>query len=81
MANDICKDLIQGRCRIRKPMIDRMFGNIWKGKADIVNHEEKLVIDLKTTADIHKFNGQHLNITMTHKLTYIVSYLDMSFCL
>ena len=28
---------------------------MWKGKADIVNHDEKLVIDLKTTADIDKF--------------------------
>ena len=28
---------------------------MWKGKADIVNHDEKLVIDLKTTSDIEKF--------------------------
>ena len=28
---------------------------MWKGKADIINHEEKLVIDLKTTSDIDKF--------------------------
>jgi len=28
---------------------------MWKGKADIVNHEDKLVVDLKTTADINKF--------------------------
>jgi len=26
-----------------------------KGKADIINHDEKLIIDLKTTADISKF--------------------------
>ena len=30
---------------------------MWKGKADIVNHNEKLVVDLKTTADIHKFKN------------------------
>ena len=30
-------------------------GNLWKGKADIINHDEKLIIDLKTTADISKF--------------------------
>ena len=29
----------------------------WKGKADIVNHDEKLIIDLKTTSDIHKFKN------------------------
>ena len=37
------------------PMITELFGNKWKGKADIVNHDEKLIIDLKTTADIEKF--------------------------
>ena len=28
---------------------------MWKGKADIINHEERLVIDLKTTGDIDRF--------------------------
>jgi len=63
MDNDICRDLIQGRpneCLFGKieyevPMITDLFGQTWKGKADIVNHEEKLIIDLKTTADISKF--------------------------
>ena len=67
IANDICRDLIQGE-QFRKvkhkvseyveyevPMVTELFGNQWKGKADIVNHEEKLIIDLKTTADIDKF--------------------------
>jgi len=65
MANDICRDLIQGdsiydanakdMIEYEVPMITELFGNKWKGKADIVNHEEKLIIDLKTTADIEKF--------------------------
>jgi len=56
MSNDICKDLISNsQCEYEKPQIINMFGNNWKGKADIVNHEEKLIIDLKTTADIDKF--------------------------
>jgi len=70
MANDICRDLIQGsggnghikggpdfidNVEHEIPMITELFGNKWKGKADIVNHEEKLIIDLKTTADIDKF--------------------------
>ena len=56
MANDICKDLIvNSQTEYEKPGIINMFNNNWKGKADIVNHEEKLVIDLKTTADIDKF--------------------------
>jgi len=56
MANDICRDLIQGNnIDYEVPMITELFGNKWKGKADIVNHDEKLIIDLKTTADIDKF--------------------------
>ena len=63
MANDICKDLIlgtdfeteSGSCDYEVPMITELFGNKWKGKADIINHEEKLIIDLKTTADIDRF--------------------------
>ena len=56
MDNDICRDLIQeGNVEYEAPMITELFGQTWKGKADIVNHEEKLIIDLKTTADISKF--------------------------
>ena len=61
MDNDICRDLIESRVdgaepnKYEVPMITELFGNKWKGKADIVNHNEKLVIDLKTTADIEKF--------------------------
>ena len=56
LANDICKDLIiNSQNKYEQPGIINMFNNNWKGKADIVNHEEKLVIDLKTTADIDKF--------------------------
>ena len=59
MENDICADLIMGTDGklhdFEVPMITELFGNKWKGKADIVNHDEQLVIDLKTTADIDKF--------------------------
>ena len=56
MDNDICRDLIQlGNVEYEAPMVTELFGNKWKGKADIVNHNEKLIIDLKTTADIEKF--------------------------
>ena len=54
MANDICKDLIIKQ-DYEQPMIKEIEGAIWKGKADIVNHDEKLVIDLKTTGEIDKF--------------------------
>ena len=60
LSNNICNELIRGSDFERTvdyevPMITELFGNQWKGKADIVNHNEKLVIDLKTTADIDKF--------------------------
>ena len=59
MANDICADLIMGTDGklndLEEPGIVELYGNTWKGKADIVNHNEKLVIDLKTTGDIDKF--------------------------
>ena len=56
MDNDICRDLVRlGNVEYEKPMVTELFNNKWKGKADIVNHDEKLIIDLKTTADIDKF--------------------------
>jgi len=59
MANDICADLIMGTDGklndYEIPMIKEIEGVMWKGKADIVNHDEKLVIDLKTTGEIDKF--------------------------
>ena len=56
LANNICKDLIRGiNIDYEKPGITKLEGQMWKGKADIVNHDEKLIIDLKTTADINKF--------------------------
>lgn len=53
MDNNICRGLIKGDFEV--PSVTELFGNKWKGKADIINHEEKLVIDLKTTSDIDRF--------------------------
>ena len=56
LANDVCKDLIRGiNVDYERPGITELEGLNWKGKADIVNHDEKLIIDLKTTADLNKF--------------------------
>ena len=58
MDNDVCKGLIQGEwVDYEQPGVEKLGQYTWKGKADIVNHEEKLVIDLKTTADILKFKS------------------------
>jgi len=57
MDNRVCRDLIHGDdVEFERPEITDLFGNKWKGKADIVNHSEKLVIDLKTTAELDKFH-------------------------
>ena len=51
MANDICRDLIQpvlGNVQYEEPGVVRLYDNMWKGKADIINHDEQLIIDLKT---------------------------------
>ena len=57
MDNDICRGLIEGLGTVEYevPGVTELFGNKWKGKADIVNHDERLVIDLKTTSDIDRF--------------------------
>ena len=56
LSNDVCRGLIQGNnVEYETPGVTELFGNKWKGKADIINHDEKLIIDLKTTADIEKF--------------------------
>jgi hypothetical protein len=57
-ANSICKEFIQNETNdYEQPGIVELEGNIWKGKADIINHSEKLIIDLKTTNDITKFKS------------------------
>ena len=56
LENEVCRDLIRsGNVKYEQPEITELEGQMWKGKADIVNHDEKLIIDLKTTADITKF--------------------------
>ena len=52
MDNKICRSLIRGstnsgiNVEYEIPGITELFSNKWKGKADVINHEEKLVIDL-----------------------------------
>ncbi len=56
LDNTICSDFIrEGNVEYEVPGIKEIGTNIWKGKADIVNHDERLVIDLKTTNDINGF--------------------------
>tara|TARA_R110002020_G_scaffold101564_1_gene239165 strand:- start:61 stop:792 length:732 start_codon:yes stop_codon:yes gene_type:complete len=56
MNNDICRGIIQdSNTEYEVPQVGKIGEYMWKGKADIINHNDKLVIDLKTTADINKF--------------------------
>ena len=58
LNNKICKEFIQNESNnYEQPGIIELENNLWKGKADIVNHDERLIIDLKTTNDIDKFKS------------------------
>jgi len=55
-SNNICNDLIHNPSNdYEVPGVTELFGNLWKGKADILNHDEKLIIDLKTTSSLEEF--------------------------
>ena len=58
ISNDICNGLINStNTEYEVPGISKLFKYVWKGKADIINHDDKLVVDIKTTADINKFKS------------------------
>ena len=68
LDNLVCADLIRsGNVEYEQPGITELEGHMWKGKADIINHDEKLIIDLKTTADITKFKySASKSVSYTH---------------
>ena len=56
IKNDVCKGLIQpSNYEYELPGITEINGVKWKGKADIINHDDKLIVDLKTTSDLDAF--------------------------
>lgn len=59
LANETARGLIRdGNVEYEVPSISTIFSDMyWKGKADIINHDEKLIIDLKTTGDIKNFRS------------------------
>ena len=73
--NKICTDLIRNsNVEYEKPGITELFGNKWKGKADIINHDDKVIIDLKTTnnLDAFRFSAKKYNYDSQ---AYIYSHL------
>ncbi len=58
MSNKVCAGLIDStNTEYEIPGVSKLFKYVWKGKADIINHDDKLVVDIKTTADINKFKN------------------------
>ncbi len=58
MSNQVCVSLINStNTEYEVPGVSKLFKYVWKGKADIINHDDKLIVDIKTTADINKFKN------------------------
>jgi hypothetical protein len=58
MNNQVCVSLINStNTEYEVPGVSKLFKYVWKGKADIINHDDKLIVDIKTTADINKFKN------------------------
>ena len=57
LSVDLFKDLIQeGKIEYEKPGVIDLEGLLWIGKADIINHTNQLLVDLKTTSSINSFH-------------------------
>lgn len=57
LSNKVCESLIRGfNVEYEVPGIVEIDGVMWKGKADIINHDEGLIVDLKTTSDLAGFS-------------------------
>jgi len=51
-------ELISGmNVEYEKPNIKEIEGLWWKCKADIVNHDDKIIVDLKSTSDLNRFKS------------------------
>lgn len=58
MSNDVCNQLIRvGNVDYEVPNIAKIGSNVWKGKADVINHDDGTIIDIKTTSNISAFRS------------------------
>ncbi len=57
LDNNVARGLVKdGNVEYEVPAVGQVIdGLTWKGKADIINHSEKLIVDLKTTGNIQSF--------------------------
>jgi hypothetical protein len=54
--NSVCQSLLEGEKVIyEEPGIKKIHDTWWKGKADCINKDQGLIVDIKTTSDINKF--------------------------
>ena len=57
MENDVCRELIRDiDVEYEVPGLIELGGEWWKCKADIINNTQGLIVDLKTTSNIDKFD-------------------------
>lgn len=61
LGNDVCREMIKGngksKIEYEVPGLVDIYGQTWKGKADILNHDLQLIIDIKTTGDLSRFRN------------------------
>ena len=55
LNNEVCVSLLKGDTINEEPGIKEINGTWWKGKADCINKDQGLLVDIKTTGDINKF--------------------------
>ena len=54
--NSVCQSLLTGQDVIyEEPGIKSINNTWWKGKADCINKDQGLIVDIKTTGDINRF--------------------------
>jgi hypothetical protein len=80
-ANEACRFLMRGfNVEYEVPNIIDLYGNTWKGKADIVNHDEKLIVDLKTTSNINSFKSSAFKYNYDSQAYIYSQMFEYDFC-
>ena len=80
VTNDVCRDLINRQdCIYEEPGIAEIEGRMWKGKADVVNKSDNVIIDLKTTNDINSFKYSASKYNYDSQAFIYKTIFDMEF--
>ena len=58
LKNKYCQSMIFGSAKEHEvPGLKNLEGNLWKGKADVLNHDDHFIVDLKTTSNLSTFRS------------------------